>query len=57
MIAGIEEVLTAEHFDGIILYGDTNSTLAGAVAASKIHIPVFHIEAGFRSFNMTMPEV
>ncbi len=56
MIAGIEKVLTSEHFDGIILYGDTNSTLAGAVAASKIHIPVFHIEAGLRSFNMTMPE-
>lgn len=56
MISGIEDVLTLEHFDGIILYGDTNSTLAGAVAASKIHIPVFHIEAGLRSFNMTMPE-
>ncbi len=56
MISGIEEVLTSDHFDGIILYGDTNSTLAGAVAASKIHIPVFHIEAGLRSFNMTMPE-
>lgn len=56
MIVGIENVLISEHFDGIILYGDTNSTLAGAVAASKIHIPVFHIEAGLRSFNMTMPE-
>lgn len=56
MIAGIEEVLTSDDFDGIILYGDTNSTLAGAVAASKIHVPVFHIEAGLRSFNMTMPE-
>jgi len=56
MIAGIEQVLMGEQFDGIILYGDTNSTLAGAVAASKLHVPVFHIEAGLRSFNMTMPE-
>ncbi|MBR4228700.1 MAG: UDP-N-acetylglucosamine 2-epimerase (non-hydrolyzing) [Bacteroidales bacterium] len=56
MIDGIESVLRSEHFDGIILYGDTNSTLAGAVAAAKMQVPVFHIEAGLRSFNMTMPE-
>lgn len=56
MITGIEDILLSNHFDGIVLYGDTNSTLAGAVAASKIHVPIFHIEAGLRSFNMTMPE-
>ncbi len=56
MIDGIEKVLRSEHFDGIILYGDTNSTLAGAVAAAKMQVPVFHIEAGLRSFNMIMPE-
>lgn len=56
MIAGIEQVLKSESFDGIILYGDTNSTLAGAVAAAKLNVPVFHVEAGLRSYNMTMPE-
>ena len=56
MIAGIEKVLKNENFDALVVYGDTNSTLAGAVAAAKIHVPVIHIEAGLRSFNMTMPE-
>ena len=56
MMVDIEKIVENEKPKGMVVYGDTNSTLAGALIAAKLHLPIFHIEAGLRSYNKEMPE-
>ena len=55
-LEGIKQIILSENPDFVLVYGDTNSTIAGALAAKKLHVKVAHVEAGLRSFNMEMPE-